>query len=139
MENDLKQLKYTIFLIERAQRLNKHIKNEQEYMSQDEQFRDGLVLSVMNIGEYAHRLSDEFKEKHPEVSWKGLKEQRNFIAHDYANINYRTVWRTFKNNISVVKEQLIEALEKDYGLNYQDVKKEYNLPKVKKVSMSRGR
>lgn len=139
MADDLYNLESTLYYIERAQRLNAGLKTVKDFMLQDERFRDSLVLSVMTIAEYASKLSPEFQEKHPDIPWREMKGQRNIIAHNYEDVNYRNIWKSYKEAIPALKEQLISIMEKEYGLNYKEIKASFNLPKAKSRSVGRGR
>lgn len=59
------------------------------------------------IGEAARRVSDEFKESHPEIPWRGIIAQRHVLAHEYGEINQRIIWNVVKESIP----ELIDMLE----------------------------
>ena len=44
------------------------------------------------IGEAARNISDEFKQNHPEIPWRGIIAQRNVIAHEYGEIKQERIW-----------------------------------------------
>ena len=48
------------------------------------------------LGEAATRLSDELKERHPEVPWRVAAALRNALIHDYIKIEYSELWDTAK-------------------------------------------
>ena len=51
------------------------------------------------LGEAANRLSDELKDKHPDVPWKVATALRNALIHDYVKIEYSELWDTAKNDL----------------------------------------
>ncbi|MBN9351120.1 MAG: DUF86 domain-containing protein [Chitinophagaceae bacterium] len=51
------------------------------------------------IGEAANRLPENFKEAHPQIDWRILKDFRNFLIHDYFGINQEIVWQTIITNL----------------------------------------
>jgi uncharacterized protein with HEPN domain len=55
-------------------------------------FQNTIAMSLLQIGELTTHLSDEYKEKHSEINWVGLKRFRNLCAHDYASIDLELVW-----------------------------------------------
>jgi uncharacterized protein with HEPN domain len=67
-------------------------------------------MKVMVIGEYASRLSNEFKANHPEIEWQIIKAVRNYYAHDYGNLTPVRVWGTITNDVPVFKKQLVTIL-----------------------------
>ncbi|WP_228060619.1 MULTISPECIES: DUF86 domain-containing protein [unclassified Coleofasciculus] len=39
------------------------------------------------LGEAARRMSDAFRQEHPEITWSSIIGQRNVIAHQYDDID----------------------------------------------------
>jgi uncharacterized protein with HEPN domain len=67
------------------------------YGSEEEEFREnislqyGCVFSLEQIGEHVKRLSPEIKKEHTDVDWKNIAGMRDFIAHNYFNVNISRV------------------------------------------------
>ena len=49
--------------------------------------RNAVAMCLMQIGELAGNLSDEFKDSHKEIPWRAIRGMRNVVAHEYANID----------------------------------------------------
>jgi uncharacterized protein with HEPN domain len=47
---------------------------------------------IMIIGEAAKRVSDGYKDSHPEIPWKAMIGQRNVLAHEYGEILIERIW-----------------------------------------------
>ena len=45
------------------------------------------------LGEAARRVSDGFREAHPEVPWQSIVGLRNVISHEYDKVNYEEIYR----------------------------------------------
>ena len=59
--------------------------------------QDAVSYRLVIIGEAAASLlakHPEFCLQHPEVPWKGARAMRNFIIHDYMNIDLERIWET---------------------------------------------
>lgn len=82
---------------------------EDKFLKDDVLF-EACVMKVMIIGEYASRLSKEFKENHHEIERQIIKAVRNYYAHDYRNLAPARVWGTITKDIPVFKQQLITIL-----------------------------
>ena len=48
------------------------------------------------IGEAAARLPSDYKDLHPNIEWRIIKDFRNFIIHDYFGINHQILWDTIQ-------------------------------------------
>jgi len=55
--------------------------------------QDAVERRVEIIGEAARRLSDGFREKHPEIPWRPIIATRHILSHEYDVINDETIWR----------------------------------------------
>lgn len=69
-------------------------------------FRNACAMPIMQIGELAKHLPDEFLQAHPEIPWKAIKGMRNFFAHDYIGMKVEYIWQTVVEDIPELKKQL---------------------------------
>lgn len=44
------------------------------------------------IGEAARGVSNECKNRHPDVPWSGMIAQRHVLAHDYGAVKQERIW-----------------------------------------------
>jgi uncharacterized protein with HEPN domain len=44
------------------------------------------------LGEAARKVSDEYKELHQEIPWRGIIGQRNVLIHEYNEVDQRAIW-----------------------------------------------
>ena len=49
-------------------------------------------MCVLQIGELANTLSDDFKDKHPKMKWREIVSLRNRTAHTYISIDWEILW-----------------------------------------------
>ncbi|MCL2033064.1 MAG: DUF86 domain-containing protein [Methanomassiliicoccaceae archaeon] len=80
------------------------------YGSEEAEFCDnlslqyGCVFSLEQIGEHVKRLSYETKNKYPDIDWKNAAGMRDFIAHNYSNIDISRVRLTVLNKIPSLRD-----------------------------------
>jgi len=77
-----------------------------EQFLNDSKTVDAVIRNFEIIGEAANRLSDEFKDKHPDIDWHKIRGFRNRIVHDYMGIDYSIVWQIRKKFLIELIEQL---------------------------------
>ena len=58
-----------------------------------------ILFNLMVLGEAANNITREFAAKNPDVDWKGLSGVRHKIVHDYADIDFDTIWDILQNDI----------------------------------------
>lgn len=53
---------------------------------------DAVIRNFEVIGEASKNLSQEIKDKHPNVPWDEMYRLRNRISHEYFGIDYEIIW-----------------------------------------------
>ena len=48
------------------------------------------------VGEAGSRIPNNYKDLHPQIEWRIIKDFRNFIIHEYFGINNQIVWDTIQ-------------------------------------------
>lgn len=87
---------------------------------------DDMVVSsiAMNLGQVGEqltfgKLSEEVKERYSDiVSWNSIKGFRNFIYHNYGNLDYSKIRAILEISLPKTEEQLLfilSDLEKELG------------------------
>ena len=59
------------------------------------------------MGEAAARISEPFREQHPDLPWRQVIGMRNRLIHGYDDIVLSVVWEVIQNDLP----KLIQALE----------------------------
>jgi uncharacterized protein with HEPN domain len=82
-----------------------------------ETFRDDLmrVYAVTRcleiISEASRRLSDELKQRHPNIAWREMAGAGNVYRHDYEDVAAQDVW----NTVQVALPPLRAVVEQELG------------------------
>jgi len=70
---------------------------------QDRAYYNAVAMCVMQIGELANGLTDEFREStKDQMPWGMIRGMRNWLAHSYAEIDDTVLWETVKNDLPKV-------------------------------------
>ena len=59
-----------------------------------------VAKSIEVIGEAASRISDSFRDAHPELPWRDIVGMRHRLVHGYFEINLRRLWQTVDKDLS---------------------------------------
>ena len=66
-----------------------------EVFSEDIDYYNSISMGIMQIGELAGGLSDEFRETtRTQMPWGLIRGMRNHFAHGYATMDKGDVWET---------------------------------------------
>lgn len=70
-----------------------------ETFYQDRDAQDLIGAPLYRITDAAGQLSEELRDRHPEIDWRSIKGMRVVIAHGYRGMVLPMVWETVQNDI----------------------------------------
>ncbi len=95
---------------------------------QDRAYFSAVSMCILQIGELANGLSEEFREQtKAEMPWGMIRGMRNWLAHAYAQTDENVIWETATNDIPKLekfcREQLavIEEQSEDCSLDIGEI------------------
>ena len=101
---DRERLSHMLVAIERIERYTSG-KSYEDFVADDMMYY-AVVKNIEIIGEAANMLTSEFQNAHPETPWKQVKGMRNYIVHEYFQIDDIVVWDVVTNNLIELKAQI---------------------------------
>ncbi len=94
------------------ERVNRYIADKTyQNLVDDDMMYYAVVKNIEIIGEAANMLTAEFQEAHPNTPWKKVKGMRNYIVHEYFQIDDIVVWEVATKSLVELKEQICLYLE----------------------------
>ena len=103
---DEKNIDKMIELIDKIQRYC--IGKTYENFVMDDILVEACVFNLAQLGETAHKISDEIVKLHPERAWREVYGLRNRLVHDYEGTNPKLVWEIISEDLGALKDQLEE-------------------------------
>ena len=70
----------------------------QEFVSND-MVKDAVERNFEIIGEAVKNLSEDFRNKYPNIPFKQIAGMRDKLIHDYFGVDYEIVWKTIKDKL----------------------------------------
>ena len=61
--------------------------------------QSAILHKLVIIGEASRRLSEEFRAQHPEIQWQRVIALRNFVVHEYDQIDFTIVWNICERHV----------------------------------------
>ncbi len=85
---------------EAIRRINSYVKmlNHDDFF-EDIKPQDAVVRNLEILGEAIKKISEELKERYPQIQWKELAGLRDKLIHHYFGVNYDIVWHVVKNEL----------------------------------------
>jgi uncharacterized protein with HEPN domain len=97
IRTDVELLEDIITSIERIESYCGNL-NYSEFLK-DSKTQDAIIRNIEIIGEAVGRLSNELKDKYPEIPWNNIKGTRNRLIHDYSGVNLDILWNIVKDDL----------------------------------------
>lgn len=104
-DKDLFRLEHIKDSVDKIMELTKIIHSFEHFESKWIE-QDAMIRNFEIIGEASNHISDETKEKYPEIAWNLMRGMRNFITHEYFGIDLDNIWDTAINDIPILKSQI---------------------------------
>ncbi|MGF1604208.1 MAG: DUF86 domain-containing protein [Thermosynechococcaceae cyanobacterium] len=70
-----------------------------------------ILYQITVIGEATKRISQEFRQQHPEVPWREMAGMRDVIVHQYDQLDLDVVWDVVENKLSELLILVTSLLE----------------------------
>ena len=94
---DNSRVRHMLDAMERILSIAKGMSRDQ--LSHHEDNTEKILFNMMVLGEAANNISREFAARNPSVAWKDIASVRHKIVHDYADIDFDTIWDILQKDI----------------------------------------
>jgi len=80
--------------------------------TEDRKTQDAVVRNLEVIGEATKRIPDAVRGAHPSIAWRPAAAMRDFLIHDYPEVDVQAVWDTIKIDIPPFKTGVQEVYDR---------------------------
>jgi len=109
MRPDERDAAYIWDMLDSARTLHSFVADASFYnYTQDKKLQLAIERGLEIIGEAARRVSETYRQAHPEIHWQSIIAQRNVLAHEYGEIKQELIWKVATVRIP----ELIALLER---------------------------
>lgn len=114
---DKDRLEHILAAIDRVLRYTKE-KTYKDLITDDMMYY-AVVKNIEIMGEAANMLTSEFTDLHSETPWKMVRGMRNYIVHEYFQIDDAVVWDVVTNNLPELREQIVKDIDETDWNNWE--------------------
>ena len=65
------------------------------------------LYSLTVIGEAVRAIDEDFKSAHPDIPWRSIVGMRNFLVHEYEEVDYGKVWKVASEELPALVPRLV--------------------------------
>lgn len=66
-------------------------------------YQNAICMCILQIGVLVDKLTEDFKGQHTDIPWRQIRGMRNFVAHEYGNLDPDVVRYTANEGIAELK------------------------------------
>ena len=93
MPFDDRDAAYLLDMLQAAQKVQRYIQGKTfDNFHKDVLLQDAVERNVEIIREPAGKVSEVFKQNHPEIPWRKIIAQRNVLIHEYEAVENEEIW-----------------------------------------------
>ena len=68
--------------------------------------QDGVIRPLEVMGEAARNLSEDLRNKYPEIPWRQMIGLRNRMIHAYFNVDLQIIWEIVQGDMPDLKQKM---------------------------------
>ena len=68
--------------------------------------QDAVIRNFEIIGEASKRISEETRNKHPEIPWSDVARFRDLLIHHYMGVDTKRVWNTIETHLPGLRKAI---------------------------------
>lgn len=87
----------------------------------DKKTYDAVLMNLTVIGEAVNTLSEEVRNKYPEIEWRDIVAMRNRLVHEYFGIDASVTWVIIVKHLPELKK-MAEKMMDDFKKISHDTK-----------------
>ncbi len=104
LDKDLSIIAHVLSYCEQIDETMERFGRSQDIFMSDKIYRNAVALCILQIGELAGKLSDDFRHEHNQIPWQQIKATRNIVAHSYGSVDPVVTWEIITDDIPALKD-----------------------------------
>jgi uncharacterized protein with HEPN domain len=86
----------------------------------DELISHAILRAFTVLGEAAKRINQATKTDTPHIPWQKIIDTRNFLSHEYEDVNLQKIEQLVQDHLPSLKQELRKLYRQLTGSDYHD-------------------
>jgi uncharacterized protein with HEPN domain len=98
-------------MLDRAERISHYLEGKsRDDLVHDAQLQDAVLHCFLILGEAAAQVTQQTKDRHPQLPWRSMVGIRNHIVHGYTRLDLGIIWETATNDLPSLIVELLKIV-----------------------------
>ncbi len=102
--------RHLLYIAEAIALVERRTRAGREAFLRDVDLQDAVLWRLQTLADAAGKLSQELKDRHPEINWRAMYGFRNVAAHAYQQLQLERVWEIIGLSLPDLKAVVAEEL-----------------------------
>lgn len=98
-------------ILEAIEKIQSHVQEDRDRFERNELVQVWAIHHIQRIGEAARHISDELRERYPQIPWAEIIATRNIVVHEYFRVDIDEVWATIERDLPRLYRQIEQILQ----------------------------
>jgi uncharacterized protein with HEPN domain len=95
--------RYLEHIAESIQLIADYVRSGRSAFFEEQQVQDAAIRRLETLAHATGQLSDEVKDRHPEIDWRAVYGFRNIAAHAYLDVDLERVWEIVTDHLPALR------------------------------------
>ena len=73
--------------------------------------KNACIRQLEIIGEACNRISEEIRQKYPQIEWSQIVGLRNILIHQYFGVDDKVIWDIIKQDLVDLESKIKEIVQ----------------------------
>jgi uncharacterized protein with HEPN domain len=101
---------YLIHILECTDRIESYTRGGRDAFMASPMVQDAVIRNFEIIGEAVKQVSEQVREKRPDVPWRAIAGLRDILIHRYMGVDLTAVWDVVEQDLPALKQAVAEIL-----------------------------